>query len=262
MRRPSQTEGFRFPGPVRDESGFTLIELLVGMLVSLIVIGGGVWGISMAFRSTSETTQRTSASNQAEVRLQVLTRDLRQATPCPASLSIGTGTTLDGTTSAGIVVASSTTGLTLQMCDPAPGLPPSSATSQVPQSALVTWTCSKSTAACVRQTQNITGTSLTGTAQTTNTLTGVTSLSLTGVTVAAGQSAPATTTLATLGTSNASAKDYLLVPGGTNSSISWVGVTAQIASLKNPDSTSNLAQATASVPVIVQTGIALRNSEA
>ncbi len=243
--------GIRAGVHVADQAGFSLIELLVAMLVSIIVIGGGTWGMAMAFRSSSETSARSAATNQAEVRFAVLTRDLRQAHPCPTPLFSGLATAVYGNS------------LTLQMCDPAPGSPLSSAGSEAPQSALVTWTCITATESCARQTQNVGATGLTGTATTTNTITGVKSLTLTAIAYQYGYTNPSLYTVATLGTGNFSSNQAFQFSAPSfndqNYQITWMGISAQIVSLKTPDSTSNLTQATGTAPVTFQTGVTLRN---
>ena len=251
MKRPAQPRGIRADVHVADPAGFTMVELLVAMLVSLIVLGGGTWGMAMAFRSSAETSSRTAAINQAEVRFAVLTRDLRQAATCPTPL-YGLGT---------VVYSGS---LTLTMCDPAPGSPVSSAGSELPASAFVTWTCTTATDSCTRQTQNIGANGLTGTPTTTNTVTGVTGLTLTAIVYRYGNSTPSLYTVATLGSANfGNNQAFQLVPPSFNNQnlqITWMGISAQIASLKTPDSTSNLTQATGTAPVTFQTGVTLRNA--
>lgn len=263
MTRPAHNRGSRSGAVVTGQAGFTLVELLVTMLLSIVVIGGGTYAMSTAFRSSSETSSRTAATNQAEVRFEVLTRDLRQAVSCPTGLTFGGSAS---TSSIGLVITAPASSVTLQVCDPAPGLPVSAAGSQVPQAALVTWTCTYSTKSCTRQTQNISGSNVTGTATTTNTITGVVSLSLNGLVRTFNGFSTYNPTgyanLATLGTANfyAGATAYTFYPENPNPWVTWVGISAQIVSLRTPDSTTNLTPATGTSPVTFQTGVALRNA--
>jgi prepilin-type N-terminal cleavage/methylation domain-containing protein len=262
MTGRSHHRGIRTGAHAADQSGFTLIELLAAMLISIIVIGGGTWGMARAFRSSSESSSRTAATNQAEVRFAVLTRDLRQVVTCPPGFTGGANSTFNSIYLGAVSNLSYSNQFVLQMCDPAPGLP-QAAGSQLPQKAFVTWTCVTATESCTRQVQNISGNSVTGAATTTNTITGVVSLTLTGL-VQGYNASTQLWTIDTLGTGNFTPTDnYQLNPPTSSDTIfwlQWVGITAQIASLRAPDSTSNLTQATGTAPVAFQTGVTLRNA--
>jgi prepilin-type N-terminal cleavage/methylation domain-containing protein len=245
---------------IRDQRGYTLVELLMAMSMAVVVLGAGVWGISTAFKQTTQITDRAIAASRAETGLQVLTDDLRDATPCVKGLTIsGAGATLTGnsTDQAGIIYAA---GPVLEMCDPTPGLT-TTGTNQFPNSALVVWTyCASVAGSCTaadtwtRQVYPISGTTASS-PSTTHVIFGVLSPTLTGLTSSI---SPATTPA----TSTLSAGDYFLNTSssgsGSGTLISWIGVSASVVDLSNPQSASSSAEPN-STSIPIQTGTELRN---
>ena len=65
----------------RGEAGITLVELLVVMVLFGIVGGVVTSAIVSAMRSTQTTTARINATQELEIGLQRVTRDLRSADP-------------------------------------------------------------------------------------------------------------------------------------------------------------------------------------
>lgn len=71
----------------RSESGFTLVELLV-VLVIMGVVGGVVTSAIMtSMRSASATSARIQATQELEIAMQRMTRDIRAADPLELSPS-------------------------------------------------------------------------------------------------------------------------------------------------------------------------------
>jgi prepilin-type N-terminal cleavage/methylation domain-containing protein len=249
-------------GRLADQRGYTLVELMVAMTMSVVVLAAGVWGVSTAFKQSTQTTDRAIAASRAEVGLEQLISDLRDATPCVKGLAIsGAGSTLTGnsTDQAGIIYAS---GPILEMCDPAPGLT-TSGTNQFPSSALVVWTyCASVGGSCTaadtwtRQVYSISGTTASS-PSTTKVVFGVLSPTLTGLTSTFTSTSSTAATTSTL-----SAGDYFLNAAssysGSGTLVSWVGVSASIADLSNPQiASSSVEPNTTSIPF--QTGTQLRN---
>lgn len=105
--------------PGAGESGFTLIELLVAMALSLFIGAGAMTFMVVTFEQQNDISSRAVATDQAELGLEQLVRDLREAT---TGLSIST--------------SSQTT--TISFTVPAPGTAGSGSDSLV-------WTCTGST---------------------------------------------------------------------------------------------------------------------
>jgi prepilin-type N-terminal cleavage/methylation domain-containing protein len=242
-----------------DQRGYTLVELMVAMTMSVVVLTAGVWGVSTAFKQSTQTTDRAIAASRAEVGLEQLTSDMRDATPCAKGLQIsGASTTLtsNSTDQAGIIYAA---GPVLEMCDPAPGLAASS--TQLPNPSLVVWTyCASVGVGCAaadtwtRQVYSISGTTASSPAVT-KVIFGVLSPTLTGLTSTIGSTTAAANSTLTAG-------DYFLNAAssgsGSGTLISWVGVSASIVDLSNPQiASSSVEPNTTSIPF--QTGTELRN---
>lgn len=64
---------------LRGERGWTLIELLMVMVLSLLIGAAALMAIETGQTSTSKTSARQEAVQQAEVALALLTRETRQA---------------------------------------------------------------------------------------------------------------------------------------------------------------------------------------
>jgi prepilin-type N-terminal cleavage/methylation domain-containing protein len=132
-----------------DERGFSLIELLIAMVLSLVIGGAAMTFMIVSLREQNAVSSRASATRVAEVGLEKLARDLRQAM---------TSVTITAPTSA-------TTKLAFSI--PTPG---ADSTGKA-----VTWTCPNTTAAATNIgtcTRTLAGTQ-------TNSIAGVQSLSLT-----------------------------------------------------------------------------------
>lgn len=65
------------------ERGYTLVEMLVAMVLGIVVVGGPIALIIVSLSQQNATSSRTVAARQAEVGLERLTRDLRQAQNLP-----------------------------------------------------------------------------------------------------------------------------------------------------------------------------------
>jgi prepilin-type N-terminal cleavage/methylation domain-containing protein len=252
-----------------DERGFTLIELLVSMLVSLIVLGGGTYGLAQAFRQTNEVTGRTASTSQAEVGLQQMTHDLQFATPCPTF----NNTNVLGAGSHAISGLLISSGPTLQMCDPIAG----AHSTQPPPLAVVTWTCNLASTSetCTRSLTSIfcpgsggttvaTGPCTTGapslstSSSSTAPIRGVSSLGLSGIVSGANQASLLSGSACLLVTGY---QTYGLVPGST-CPLNWVGIQAQVVNLADsgsPTDAANSALANKTTPIQIQTGVALAN---
>ncbi|MGI8558888.1 MAG: PulJ/GspJ family protein [Solirubrobacteraceae bacterium] len=61
------------------QAGYTLIEMLVAMALALVVIGGPLTFLIVSFNQSNSASSRAVASRQAELVLERLTRELRQA---------------------------------------------------------------------------------------------------------------------------------------------------------------------------------------
>ncbi len=216
------------------------------MAVLAIFMTGVVTVLTTALHTTGSSYARAAATNQAEVRLEVMTRDLRNAVNCPSGVSLGTGSSA----TSGIAIQVSA-GPQIQMCDPSSGLPAANSTSQLPQTSIVTWTCafgagsSYTCSRCVTATSAAAPGSCTSSSSgLTNVMTGVLYLGLTGL-----SGTPASLQSPLTG-------NWSLASGY----LSWIGISAQLAQLSNPNATSNGATAvTGSKPIAVQTGVELRN---
>lgn len=71
----------------RNEGGFSLIELLVVLVITGIVGGVVVSAITAGMRSASQTSTRIDATQELEVALQRMSRDIRAADPLELSPS-------------------------------------------------------------------------------------------------------------------------------------------------------------------------------
>ena len=261
--------GRRPTAGLRAEAGFTLIEVLMALLVGIIVIGAGVYGLASAFRQNTEVVARTSSSYQGEVGLQRLTNDLRYATTCP---TYGSSNTL-GIASKPVLGLLVSSGPVLQMCDGLTG----SHSSQAPALALVTWTCTTAAATetCTRSTQPVlcpagagtvaatgacsSGAPSLGTSVGSFVIHGVESLGVSGIVSGANQTsllADSTCQLA------AGVYGYSLTANST-CPLSWVGLQTQLVTLADPGAPSSSANqvvtSTKVAPISVQTGVDLRN---
>ncbi len=244
-RRGSKDGALNARARIADERGFTLIEVLVAGLIGVIVVGFAGYGLSYAFKQSSNIINRTQMTSTAELGLNELVRDLREASMCPIGLKLTSTTylTSSATVQGGIVYS---TGPELQFCVPQPGLAASAAGSQTPAQSLVTWSYSSSSQALTRTIQSISGTALTGTASS-QTVYGIASAP-----VFTGLTGPSTAAMGTLATGT----NYVLTPGSA-ASLSWIGISVSLADLQAVGSTTTTVSGTSTVPV--QTGAALRN---
>jgi type II secretory pathway pseudopilin PulG len=64
---------------IQGQGGSTLIELLVAMPIAVALVGMVVQGLGVAGRSERDLERRTTALTQAQIGLERMTRDLRQA---------------------------------------------------------------------------------------------------------------------------------------------------------------------------------------
>ncbi len=244
MQRRASGDGKPTSAVISDQRGFTLIELLMSMLVLAVFMSGAVTLLTTSFHTENGTVARAAATNQAEVRLEVLTRDVRNAVTCPSGVTLGMG----ATATYGIEV---TAGPQIQMCDPSPGLPAAGTGDQLPLTSVVTWTCASGSPAtdtcdrCVTPTSAAPPTQCgTGSPGLTNSIVGVLSLALSGLT-----GTPASLVPSLSG-------PYALTTGG----ISWIGINAQLAQLSYPNSGSGSGTVMpGSKPIALETGIDLRN---
>jgi prepilin-type N-terminal cleavage/methylation domain-containing protein len=257
MNRLLPDEGRRVPARTADEQGFTLIELLVAMLVSLIVIGGGVYGIARAFQQNTQVTNRVISSTTAEVGIQKLVIDLRYAlnsSACPITV---------GVPASGVY--------TLSMCEQSGALSAAvSGTNTYPSftsaSTQVTWTCN-TTASAYAYTSGAAPFSApaetcnrnfgTGASSGTIGFHGIEALTLTGLVGTAGTNQAITSGSACTGTGTVTCT-YSLSSGLANS-LSWVGISATLADLKNPLVQADTTTVQTSDLIPVQTGAELRN---
>jgi prepilin-type N-terminal cleavage/methylation domain-containing protein len=235
---------------LRSDQGFTLIELLVGMLVGLIVVGGGVYGLARAFNVSNASTARVTASSNAEVGIERLVVDLRDA--------VNGGCSFNKTSLTGVVVSLSGSVTTVQMCDPNVN---GTAIGNAPPTEAVQWVCNTAAIAstvpaqtCVRSMD--TGTSSTPAVSTNSRISGVQTLRLKGILNAAGGAVflPCGTTVACTATQSVT---YTLASGAALS-LSWVGLAAGIGQNVAPGAGGTQTVA-ASQTLAINTGAALRN---
>ena len=76
MRKSKRIENY-----TSSQSGFTLIELMVGLLIGTIIIGGIILSWSLAIRSNSYILSTTALNSDLRSIMQVMTQDIRRATP-------------------------------------------------------------------------------------------------------------------------------------------------------------------------------------
>jgi MSHA biogenesis protein MshO len=84
MRKPcflSKPRGRSGVPPIRRCAGFTLVELIVVMVVGAVIAVGLVRAIQPAMESYVVTRVRSGVANEADVALQRMVRDVRQAVP-------------------------------------------------------------------------------------------------------------------------------------------------------------------------------------
>lgn len=234
---------------LRNENGFTLVEILVSMVISLIVIGGGVYGIARAFSVSNASTARVAATSGAEVGLQRLVLDVRDA--------INGSCAFNGASVSGVSIALAGTVTTLQMCDPAPG---QSAPGTALPSEGVQWQCNTGTSGatpppetCVRSTD--TGTQAQPALSTSNRITGVQALELQGILNSATTPVYLPCDSSAACTANATAT-YTLNPGATG--LSWIGIVASLGQNSSPGA-GVVSTVAGTAPLAVRTGAALLN---
>ncbi len=76
MRKPKRIKNY-----TSSESGFTLVELMVGLLIGTIIMGGIILSWSLAIRSNSYILSTTALNSDLRSIMQVMTQDIRRATP-------------------------------------------------------------------------------------------------------------------------------------------------------------------------------------
>ena len=261
MKRLSHGEGTEASARIADERGFTLIEILVAMVVSLIVIGGGVYGIAQAFKQSTQVTDRLITSSGGEVGIQRLTLDLRYALN-------GVSCTSGSATIAGVQVTAPATGVyTVSMCEQNGTLSSSvtgtntfASLASAPQA--VIWACN-TTGSTTTVASPITVTVPAETCKRTLGATpstrfhGISALTLTGQVNGATTSLLSTTATYCTQTSG-TACSYSLSANLANS-LASVNVAAQFSDLKNPLVQADTTTVQATKPVSVQTTAELRN---
>ena len=77
----------RLRAPAVDQRGFSLVELLVVMVLIGVVGSVVVSAITTAMRSSSQTQSRIQATQELEIAMQRITRDIRAADPLELSPS-------------------------------------------------------------------------------------------------------------------------------------------------------------------------------
>jgi prepilin-type N-terminal cleavage/methylation domain-containing protein len=257
MKRLAQDESRRPSARIAEQGGFTLVELLVTMLVAVVVLGGGTYGLSLAFKQNTEVTDHSASASQGDVGLERLILDLRQAVN--GSCGGGAVTGVDVSENAAQTIT------TLSMC--APSGAPATYTTTVAASTVtaagisvtavpVVWTCNTTSSPYTAGTLTVAPETCTRTlsGSGSGSIRGVTSLTLTGL--VNGSATP--TALAVAG----STTTYTLSATATGSqtgTLSWVGISASLADLHNPGDTSDVSVVTASAPIPVQTGAGLLN---
>jgi prepilin-type N-terminal cleavage/methylation domain-containing protein len=265
MKRTSRDAGTEASAWIADDRGFTLIELLVAMVVSLIVIGGGVYGIAQAFKQNTQVTDRLITSSSAEVGIQRFTLDLRYA----LNGSAPNGSCTSGSvTITGIQVTSPVTGVdTVAMCEQNGALSSSvsgtntyASFASAPQA--VIWACNttgSSVAVTVPINVNVPAETCKRTlgATASTRFHGITGLTLTGLVNGANISlfsSTATYCTQTGGT----ACNYSLSANLANS-LASVSISAQLADLKNPLNQADTTTVQTAKPISLQTTAELRN---
>jgi prepilin-type N-terminal cleavage/methylation domain-containing protein len=261
MKRRSLDGAKRVSARIADERGFTLIELLVATLVSLIVIGGGVYGIAQAFKQNTQVTDRLITSSGGEVGIQRFTLDLRYALN-NVSCTSGSATVI------GVQVTAPARGVyTVSMCEQN-GTLSSSVTGTntyasfagAPQA--VIWACN-TTGSTTTVANPIAITIPAETCKRTLGATpstrfhGISALTLTGQVNGATTSLFSTTATYCTQTSG-TACSYSLSANLANS-LASVNISAQLSDLKNPLVQADTTTVQAAKPISVQTTAELRN---
>jgi prepilin-type N-terminal cleavage/methylation domain-containing protein len=225
-----------------DQRGFTLVELLVAMTMSLVLLTAGVWGVTTAFKQTTQSADRVISTSAAEVGIERLVFDLRYA----VNGSCGSGPSVTGVE----VALPATNVYTISMCESDGTIATSTGLAEYSAAAEpVVWTCNTTTSSytpssgsavspetCTR-TVNGTGSS---------TFHGIASLTLTGLV--------GSTLTDTALTSN----NYTLQPG-QSLSLDWVGISAELVDLQLPGNPTSTVTVSGTAEIPVQTGAALRN---
>jgi prepilin-type N-terminal cleavage/methylation domain-containing protein len=258
MKRRSRNAGTEASAWLADDRGFTLIELLVAMVVSLIVLGGGVYGIARAFNISAKSEDQATSSSTAEVGLERFVLDLRQAVNGSC-----TGGPISG---ANITVTYTTTLTTVLLCDPnIAGAPTATTTVGAgPPSVAVRWQCNT---AAVTSPGGVPPETCTRTfaGSPSTRFGGVQSLELTGLVgtttspVCIAVSSSFTGVGPNCGSAAASAS-FTLISGQIASpqSLSWVGLSATVGDRTSPGA-GQTAVVGASAAIPIQTGSALLN---
>jgi prepilin-type N-terminal cleavage/methylation domain-containing protein len=265
MKRTSRDAGTEASAWIADDGGFTLIELLVAMVVSLIVIGGGVYGIAQAFKQNTQVTDRLITSSSAEVGIQRFTLDLRYAlngSPPNPSCVIGSIKV------PGVQVTMPTTGVyTVAMCEQNGALSSSvSGTStyaslaSAPQA--VIWACNTTgspAAVTVPISVNVPAETCTRTLGVTpgTRFHGITALTLTGLVNGANISLFSST--ATYCTQTGGTTCNYSLSANLPNSLASVSISAQLADLKNPLNQADTTTVQTAKPISLQTTAELRN---
>ena len=83
MRSPKRVKLY-----ASSQSGFTLVELMVGILIGTIIIGGIILSWSLAIRSNSYILSTTALNSDLRSIMQVMTQDIRRATPSDTHSSV------------------------------------------------------------------------------------------------------------------------------------------------------------------------------
>lgn len=130
---------------LRCERGLTLIELLVAMVLGLVIAGAAMGFLIVTIHQQNVVSSRAVAERQAEVVLQRLTREVRQAQNIVSSSTGG------DTTPVNVTYGSGTSSVSFY-------LPSSGSTAAGTQ---VTWTCTAG-GSCTRTTGTTTVTELAG----------------------------------------------------------------------------------------------------
>jgi prepilin-type N-terminal cleavage/methylation domain-containing protein len=152
---------------LRDRRGLTLIELVIALALTLVVAGGAMTFLIVTLHQENVVASRAFATREAEVALQRLTRELRQAQDI-----LDTSTGAD-TTPVNVTYGGGTSSVSFY-------LPNAGSTAAGTQ---VTWTCTAN-ATCTRTANSTTVVELTGVSSATFTPT-----SSTGAVLASGAGA-------------------------------------------------------------------------
>jgi prepilin-type N-terminal cleavage/methylation domain-containing protein len=251
MRRLRHAARSHIPPTLRREHGFTLIELLVAMLVGGIVLAAGATALILAYHSSAASASRTEIASAAEVALERLTDDVRDAAAtCSTSNGLGNGIT--------VTIGTGTT--EIEMCDPASGQQVTSPSSSLPPGTnVVAWYCDTAgtTDTCgryVATSASAISTDITGQFAPQTTIHGVQSVTLTG-TIASGSGSP------TGANFSAGTTTYPLVASSGTSALSWLGISLSLLQLRDP-SAAGTATVPDTAPFVVSTGIEPRNFQA